>query len=295
MRVARNNPEMRVLLKTMKDKGGRVGFVPTMGYLHEGHASLIKHCKSRCDSIVVSVFVNPMQFGEDEDFARYPHDLESDQALCLKHGVTVLFVPEEKEIYPTGFGTFIDPGRMGQVLCGRYRPGHFRGVVTVIGKLLNIVQPDLVFFGQKDLQQAAIVRRMLRDLNLPIELVIAPTVREADGLAMSSRNTYLSPEDRRRALCISRALFKAEDAFKAGMRSSQELIGTAKKHLNELDELQYCELVDALTMDPIEGQVGRLAGLCVAGKIGTTRLIDNVLLSEAGDPTRLLSLVAFPE
>jgi pantoate--beta-alanine ligase len=206
-----------------------------------------------------------------------------------------MFVPEEKEMYPTGFATFIDPGQMGQVLCGRYRPGHFRGVVTVIGKLLNIVQPDLLFFGQKDLQQAAIVRRMLRDLNLPIELVIVPTVREADGLAMSSRNTYLTPEERKKALCISRALFKAEDAFREGMRSSAELIGVARKHLAGLDELQYCELVDALTMDPIEGQVGRLAGLCVAGKIGSTRLIDNVLLSEAGEPTRLLSLVAFPE
>jgi pantoate--beta-alanine ligase len=266
-----------------------------MGFLHEGHASLIRHGKSRCDSIVVSVFVNPMQFGEGEDYDRYPHDLDSDRAICLNHGATVMFGPEEKEIYPTGFGTFIDPGQMGQVLCGKYRPGHFRGVVTVIGKLLNIVQPDLVFFGQKDLQQAAIVRRMLRDLNLPIELVVVPTVREADGLAMSSRNTYLSPADRRRAQCISKALFRAQAAFAEGMRSSGDLIATAKKHLVDLDELQYCELVDALTMDPISGQVGRLAGLCVAGKIGTTRLIDNVLLSESSDPTRLLSLVAFPE
>jgi pantoate--beta-alanine ligase len=241
------------------------------------------------------VFVNPMQFGEGEDYGRYPHDLDSDQALCFRQDVTVMFVPEEKEMYPTGFATFIDPGQMGQVLCGKYRPGHFRGVVTVIGKLLNIVQPDLLFFGQKDLQQAAIVRRMLRDLNLPIELVITPTVREADGLAMSSRNTYLSPEERKRALCLSKALFSAEDAFRKGERSSAELIDTAKRRLGDLDEFQYCDLVDALTMDPIEGQVGRLAGLCVAGKIGTTRLIDNVLLSETSDPTRLLSLVAFPE
>ena len=295
MRVVRSVPELRTLLKTLRDRGGRIGFVPTMGYLHEGHASLIHHCRSRCDSVVVSVFVNPMQFGTEEDLDRYPQDMDRDQALCLKNGATVLFLPEPKEIYPTGFNTFIDPGPMGQVLCGKYRPGHFRGVVTIVSKLLNIVQPGLTFFGQKDLQQAAIIRRMIWDLNLPVELVVAPTVREADGLAMSSRNIYLSPDERNRALCISRALFAAERAFKDGLRSADELLGAARQRLTELDELQYCELVDALTLDPIEGQIGRLAGLCVAGKVGKTRLIDNVLLSDASDPTRLLSLVGVPD
>ena len=295
MRLVRSVPELRALLKTLRGKAGRLGLVPTMGYLHEGHASLIQHCRSRCDSVVVSVFINPMQFGMEEDLGRYPQDLDRDQALCLQKGATVLFIPELKEIYPTGFNTFIDPGLMGQVLCGKYRPGHFRGVVTIVSKLLNIIQPDLAFFGQKDLQQAAIIRRMIWDLNLPVELVVVPTVREADGLAMSSRNVYLSPDERRRALCISRALFAAERAFKGNVRSSDELLGIARQTLTELDELQYCELVDALTLDPIEGQIGRLAGLCVAGKIGTTRLIDNVLLSEASDPTRLLSLVGVPD
>jgi len=295
MRIARNIPELRILLKPLKESGGRIGFVPTMGYLHEGHTSLFRHCKTRCNSMVASVFVNPMQFGVDEDYDRYPHDMERDQALCLNHGVTVLFIPELKEVYPTGFSTFIDPGPMGQVLCGKYRPGHFRGVTTIVGKLLNIVQPDLAFFGQKDLQQVAIIRRMVKDINLPVELVVTPTIREADGLAMSSRNAYLSPEDRKRALCISRALFAAENAYQNGMRSSGELIDTARQLLTDLDEVQYCELVDALTMDTIEGQVERLAGLCVAGRIGTTRLIDNVLLSESSNPTNLLSLVGLPE
>ena len=295
MRIARSIPELRILLKTLKERSGRIGFVPTMGYLHEGHASLIRHCKTRCDSVVVSVFVNPTQFGAEEDFSRYPQDMERDQALCLNQEVTALFIPDLKEIYPTGFSTFIDPGPMGEVLCGKFRPGHFRGVTTVVGKLMNIVQPDLAFFGQKDLQQVAIIRRMVRDMNLPVELVVTPTIREADGLAISSRNAYLSAEDRQRALCISRALFAAEDAYRSGVRSACKLIDTARRLLTDLDELQYCELVDALTMDPIGGNVERLAGLCVAGMVRATRLIDNVLLSEASDPTNLLSLVCLPE
>jgi len=295
MRVVRSIPELRVLLKTLKKQGSRIGFVPTMGYLHEGHASLFQHCRARCDSVIASIFVNPTQFGPDEDLDRYPHDIDHDQALCLKHGVTMLFLPETTELYTTGFTTFIDPGPMGQILCGSNRPGHFRGVATIVAKLLNIVQPDLTFFGQKDLQQAAIVRRMIWDLNLPVELVVAPTIRESDGLAMSSRNSYLSERERVRARCISKALFAAASAFQKGVRSASELVNTAKQLLLDLDELQYCELVDALTMDPIVGEVKRLAGLCVAGKIGKTRLIDNVLLSESDDPTRLLSLVAPPD
>jgi pantoate--beta-alanine ligase len=266
-----------------------------MGYLHAGHEALIKQCRSRCDSIVVSVFINPLQFEPDEDFHRYPHDLDRDQTICLNQGVTILFMPEPKELYSTGFSTFVDPGPIGQVLCGRYRPGHFRGVATVVAKLLNTIQPDLAFFGQKDLQQSAIIRRMVWDLNIPVELVVTPTVREADGLAMSSRNSYLSSEERIRALCISRALLASENAFRSGNRSAGELVGIAMQHLTELDKLQYCELVDALTMDPIEGQIGRLAGLCIAGKIGNTRLIDNTLLSDAEDPTYQLSLVGIPE
>jgi len=295
MRLARSIPELRVLLKSSKQRGDRIGLVPTMGYLHRGHESLIKHCKSRCDSVIVSVFVNPIQFGPDEDFGHYPHDPDHDQSLCLNSGVNILFMPEPKEMYSTGFNTFIDPGPIGQVLCGKYRPGHFRGVATVVAKLFNIIQPDLAFFGQKDLQQTAIIRRLVWDLNIPLELVVAPTVRDKDGLAMSSRNSYLSPSERGRALCINRALSTAAAAFKNGERSASELVSMAKSLLTGLDELQYCELVDALTMDKIEGNIGRLAGLCVAGKIGGTRLIDNVLLSETSDPTSLLSLVGLPE
>lgn len=295
MRLVRSIPELRIFLKSLRGSGSRVGFVPTMGYLHEGHASLIQQAKTRCDNVVVSVFVNPTQFVEGEDFDRYPHDLDRDQALCFKHNVTVMFIPEPKEVYPTGFSTFIDPGLMGQVLCGKDRPGHFRGVATVVGKFLSVVQPDLAFFGQKDLQQAAIIRRMIWDLNLPVELVVSPTVREADGLAMSSRNSYLTDEERMRALCISRALFAAESAYRGGTRSTNELLDTAKHILGELDELQYCELVDPLTLDSIDGHAGYISGLCIAGKIGNTRLIDNILLSESDDPTRHLSLMVAPE
>ncbi|MCL1894206.1 MAG: pantoate--beta-alanine ligase [Holophagaceae bacterium] len=295
MRLIRSIPELRVLLKTMKGRGERVGLVPTMGYLHSGHEALIRQCRSRCDYVVVSVFINPLQFGPNEDFHRYPHDLDRDQTLCLEHGVEIMFMPEPKEMYSTGFSTFVDPGSMGNVLCGSYRQGHFRGVTTVVAKLLNTIQPDLAFFGQKDLQQSAIIRRMVWDLNIPVELVVIPTVRDDDGLALSSRNSFLSPEERCRALCISKALFEAESAFRGGVRLASEIINSAKNLLTELDELQYCELVDALTLDSIEGQIGRLVGLCVAGKIGNTRLIDNVLLSEADDPTRQLSLVGIPE
>jgi pantoate--beta-alanine ligase len=213
----------------------------------------------------------------------------------LDNGVNILFVPEPKELYSTGFNTFVDPGPMAECLCGKYRPGHFRGVATVVAKLFNIIQPDLAFFGQKDLQQTAIIRRLVWDLNIPLELVVAPTVRDKDGLAMSSRNTYLTASERAKALCIPKALSGAGMAFNTGNRSSRELLKIARSLLTGLDEIQYCDLVDALTMDTIEGEITKLAGLCVAGKVGSNRLIDNILLSESSDPTSLLSLVGLPE
>jgi len=289
MRTVRSISELRAVLKALREEGHRIGFVPTMGFLHEGHASLIRQSTARCDSTVVSVFVNPTQFGPGEDFSRYPRDIERDQALCLKLGTSVLFLPEEQEMFPTGFDTHVEPGRMATQLCGRFRPGHFRGVTTVVAKLLNIILPDVAFFGQKDLQQCAIIRRMVRDLNLPVDIVVAPIVREPDGLALSSRNIFLDAETRKRALCLSRGLFAAERSFQAGERSVQALMALAIEHLLDVDELQYCELVDATTLEPLSGSVDRTAAICVAAMLGKTRLIDNVLLAPAGEGTHFIS------
>lgn len=283
MRIVRSIADLRVLLKTLREKGQRIGFVPTMGYLHEGHGALVKQSAARCDATVVSIFVNPTQFGPGEDLAKYPRDLERDQSLCLEWGADVLFLPEPSEIYPTGFQTFIEPGRLAEPLCGQFRPGHFRGVATVVAKLFNIVEPDLAFFGQKDFQQTLVVRRMVRDLNLPVDVVVVPTVREEDGLAMSSRNAYLSEDERARALSISKGLLAAQAAFEQGERSVAKLLDLARGPLAGVDRLQYLELVDANTLEALEGQVDRTSAICAAAYVGATRLIDNVVLTPAHD------------
>jgi len=289
MRIVRTIPELRVALKAFRESGQRIGFVPTMGYLHEGHASLIRQSTARCDTTVVSVFVNPTQFGPGEDLARYPRDLERDQNLCLRLGVAILFIPEPAEIYPTGFATSIEVGPMGDALCGRFRPGHFRGGATVVTKLFNLVQPDLAFFGQKDLQQTSILRRVVKDLNLPVDILVAPTVREPDGLALSSRNAYLAPEARKLALGISRGLFAAEERFRQGERDAGNLAATVREELRGMDAIQYCEAVDPVTLDSLAGAITRPAALCVAVLLGGTRLIDNVLLSPTGEATQFIS------
>ncbi len=289
MRVVRSISELRVALKSFREQGASIGFVPTMGYLHEGHAALIRQSTARCDATVVSIFVNPTQFGPKEDLASYPRDLERDQALCLKQGVKLLFLPDPSEIYPTGYSTFVEPGPLGEVLCGRTRPGHFRGVATVVIKLLNLVQPNLAFFGQKDFQQITIVRRIVKDLNLPVDIVMIPTLREPDGLALSSRNVYLSPEERTRALCLSKGLHAALDAYTAGERRAAVLLALAMNALTDLDQLQYLELVDVHTLDAVEGVLERSAALCVAGMVGTTRLIDNVLLTPSSQESHALT------
>jgi pantoate--beta-alanine ligase len=290
MRVVHNVAELRIAVKAMREQGLRIGFVPTMGFLHEGHGSLIRQCKSRCDGTVVSIFVNPTQFGPMEDLSKYPQDLEADQSLCLKLDVSVLFLPNSSEMYPSNFQTFIEPGRMAEPLCGKYRPGHFRGVATVVAKLFNMVQPDLAFFGQKDLQQTAVIKRMVKDLNLPVDIAVVPTLREPDGLAMSSRNIYLSPDERKRALSISLGLFSAEAAFRAGERDAGRILSLAQECLWGVDELQYCELVDAQSLDPINGVVDRSAALCIAAFIGNTRLIDNIIFSPNPEASGLLGL-----
>ncbi len=286
MRLVRSVADLRALLKPLWNEGKRIGFVPTMGYLHEGHAALVRQSASRCDVTVVSIFVNPTQFAPNEDFAKYPRDLERDQALCLEAGADVLFLPEVSEMYPTGFQTHVEPGRLAEPLCGAFRPGHFRGVATVVAKLFAMVQPDLAFFGQKDFQQTAVVRRMVRDLNFPVDVVVIPTLREEDGLALSSRNTYLSEDERTRARCLSQGLFAAEGAFRNGERDPERLKALAREAMAGADRLQYLELVDAQTLEPIQEPLDRAAALCVAAYVGATRLIDNVVLapsaSEAG-------------
>ncbi len=279
MRVVRTIADLRALLRPLREAGKRIGFVPTMGFLHEGHEALIRQSAARCDATVVSIFVNPTQFGPSEDLANYPKDLERDQNLCLEAGTTVLFLPEASEIYPTGFQTHVEPGRLAEPLCGRFRPGHFRGVATVVAKLFNMVEPDLAFFGQKDFQQTVVIRRMARDLNLPVGVVVVPTIREADGLALGSRNAYLDEDARRRALRLSEGLLAAKAAFEAGERNGAKLVEIARKPLAGVDSVQYLELVDTQNLEPIQGPVDRSAALCVAAYVGSTRLIDNVLLS----------------
>lgn len=199
--------ELRRLLDGARKAGKRVGFVPTMGYLHDGHLALVGASRTQCDVTVISIFVNPTEFGPNEDLSTYPRDFLRDEKLCRDAGVTILFAPDSQEVYPTRFDTFVEPGKLAKPLCGAFRPGHFRGVATVVCKLFNMVQPDVAFFGQKDFQQCAVVRRVTIDLNLPIEIITVPTVREPDSLAMSSRNRYLREEGRERALAISRGLF----------------------------------------------------------------------------------------
>jgi pantoate--beta-alanine ligase len=266
-------------LRGYRASGLRVGIVPTMGFLHEGHRALISESVDRCDITLVSIFVNPTQFGPNEDLDRYPRALEQDQDLCRKAGVDLIFVPDASEIYPPGFQTYVEPGAIAEPLCGAFRPGHFRGVATVVTKLFNIVQPDAAFFGQKDFQQCAVIRQLVRDLNLPVDIVTVPTVREPDGLALSSRNAYLSATDRQRARCLSQGLLAAQAAYGERERDSGRLIEIARAHITEVDELQYLELRDAGTLDAIKGPVERPAALCVAAYVGTTRLIDNVLLT----------------
>ncbi|MCK1325251.1 MULTISPECIES: pantoate--beta-alanine ligase [unclassified Bradyrhizobium] len=271
--------ELRRELAKACSAGKRVGLVPTMGYLHEGHLALVKASRAQCDVTVVSIFVNPTQFGPNEDLSSYPRDFLRDEKLCRDAGVAIVFAPGAREVYPAQFETFVEPGELAKPLCGAFRPGHFRGVATVVCKLFNMVRPDVVFFGQKDFQQCAVVRRMATDLNLPIEIVTVPTVREPDGLAMSSRNRNLSEEERRRAVAISRGLFAAADEFRSGVREVDKLIAIAERHLETVDRLQYLELVDGDTLKRAASPLRLPAALCAAAYVGSTRLIDNVLLA----------------
>lgn len=279
MQTIKTIAELRHTLAQARRGGIRVGFVPTMGYLHDGHLALVGASRAQCEVTVVSIFVNPTQFGPNEDLSTYPRDFLRDEKLCRDAGAAILFAPDAQEVYPTQFETYVESGELAKPLCGVFRPGHFRGVATVVCKLFNMVQPDIAFFGQKDFQQCAVVRRMVIDLNLRIEIITVPTVREPDGLAMSSRNRYLSEEERRRALSISRGLLAAADEFRSGERNVGRLVAIARGHLEVVDRLQYLELVDADTLKAADSPVRRTAALCAAAYVGSTRLIDNVTLA----------------
>jgi pantoate--beta-alanine ligase len=269
--------EMTAWSLATRARGERIAFVPTMGALHEGHVTLLREARKHGQRIALSIFVNPTQFGPNEDLARYPRDLAGDLAKAAGAGTDVAYVPEVRDVYPAGFQTTVEVGELARGLCGPFRPGHFAGVATVVCKLFNVVRPDVALFGEKDYQQLAIVRRMVTDLDMGIEIVGVPTVREADGLAMSSRNAYLSPAERARALSLSRALFAARDAVAAGARDGTAVVSRARAAL-DVDRIDYVELVDAESLRTVT-EIDRPAVLAVAAFVGRTRLIDNVRVS----------------
>jgi len=281
MQLIEKIEEMKNYRKRIKNKGKSIGFVPTLGYLHQGHISLIKRARENCDEVVVSIFVNPLQFGPKEDYQRYPRDLSRDAEICQKEGVDVIFAPSLKEMYPKGYSTFIDmQGNLIQVLEGKFRPGHFKGVTTVLIKLFNIVYPDLSFFGEKDYQQALIVKKMVKDLNLDTKIVLSPTVREKDGLALSSRNSYLTPKERKAASVLYRSLVKAKQAIEKGEKDPKRVICLMEDLISKepLAKIDYIDLVDPLTLERISQIKGDVL-VVLAVKIGKVRLIDNISIS----------------
>lgn len=271
--------ELRSVLGTHREAGARIGFVPTMGFLHEGHLRLVDEARRRSDVVVLSIFVNPLQFGPGEDLARYPRDLARDRALAMGRGVAVLFVPDAAAMYPVGSEVRVVPGPMAERWEGEARPGHFIGVLTVVAKLFNVVAPDVACFGQKDIQQAALVRRMVHDLDWPIEIAIVPTRREPDGLAMSSRNVYLSEAERRQALGLSAALRVAHQAFRAGETRAERVEEAMRACFATFAGLQpeYIAVVDPDSFQPV-ARLDAETVVAVAGRVGATRLIDNIAL-----------------
>ncbi|HEY8106165.1 MAG TPA: pantoate--beta-alanine ligase [Gemmatimonadales bacterium] len=272
-------PRLRAWRAAQRTAGRRVGFVPTMGHLHEGHLALVDEARRRADAVVLSVFVNPLQFGPGEDLDRYPRDLPRDRALSEARGVELLFVPSVDSMYPPGMEIRVVAGETAERWEGAARPGHFTGVLTVVAKLLQLVQPDIVCFGQKDIQQVTLVRRLLRDLEWPVELAVVPTVREPDGLALSSRNAYLSPAERQAALALSRGLTAAQVAWRAGERSATALEARVRASVDAAPAMraEYIAVVEPEWLRPVTtAPAGTIVAL--AARVGTTRLIDNIIL-----------------
>jgi pantoate--beta-alanine ligase len=279
MKICATIPEARVACRDARASRKRLGLVPTMGALHEGHLSLVRAAKAQCDAVAVSIFVNPTQFGPTEDLSKYPRQFDRDRQLLEKEGIEILFAPSVDEIYPDGAVTWVLVEGLSEKLDGRSRPGHFRGVTTIVAKLFNIIEPDAAFFGQKDAAQLAVIRSMVWDLNFPVEIVACPIARESDGLAMSSRNAYLNREERGRALVLQRSLQQVQREFQNGERIAARLIATAKEVFAREPQvvLDYFEIVDPDTLDPVE-RVSQKTLVAVAAYVGSTRLIDNIVL-----------------
>ena len=279
MKVVKSAKQLTDAVMHLKKQGKRVGFVPTMGYLHEGHISLVRRARKECDIVVVSIYVNPLQFGPKEDLKRYPRNLKRDSAMLRKVKTDFLFVPDENEIYPKGFNEFIAPGPLAHHLCGLKRPGHFRGVVTVVNRLFKIVQPDLAYFGQKDFQQVRVIQEMVRKVKSQVKIVVCPIVREPDGLAMSSRNSYLTKNERVLARSINQSLARAHKLVRAGERNAGLIKREMRKALlGRVSKIDYIEIVSAKNLRPVK-QIKPGALIAIACFVGRTRLIDNLFVS----------------
>ncbi|MFH1791507.1 MAG: pantoate--beta-alanine ligase [Candidatus Omnitrophota bacterium] len=283
MKIIAEPDKMRVYSKIIRKEGRTIGFVPTMGYLHEGHVSLMKAAKKQNDLLVASIFVNPKQFGPDEDFGKYPRDMARDEEIAQNAGVDVLFCPSGEDMYPEGYSTYVNVEGLTDGLCGRSRPGHFRGVTTVVMKLLELIRPDMLYLGQKDAQQAAVITRMVRDLNVDVMVKVLPIVREPDGLAMSSRNMYLGPDERREAAVLRESLAKAEEMFAGGEMDSKKILRNMSEMISARSaaDIDYIKIVDAESLRDVE-RINGPALVALAVRIGKTRLIDNTIL-DGGD------------
>ena len=279
MRVVKTIKQLRQILDGVRRKGQKIGFVPTMGYFHEGHLSLMRQAKKECDICIVSIYVNPKQFGPKEDFGRYPRDIKRDTAMIEKENVDILFIPSDNVVYPNRYLTYIDVEKISNVLCGRFRPGHFKGVATAVAKLLNMVQPDVLYLGQKDAQQVVVLSKVVADLNFPVSVRVVPTAREKDGLAMSSRNVFLTPQERAQAPVLYQALKEAVILVQAGERSASKITALFKKIITQHShgKIQYVACVDADTLEPLKILKGKVL-IAVAVFFNRTRLIDNVIV-----------------
>lgn len=267
-------------IKALKEENKSIGFVPTMGYLHKGHVSLLERARKENDTVVASIFVNPIQFGPTEDFEKYPRDTAHDTKVCREAGCDILFMPEAPQMYPGGFSTYVEVMGLTEGLCGASRPGHFKGVCTVVSKLFNLTKPDRAYFGQKDAQQLAVIKRMVQDLDMEIEVIGCPIVREPDGLAMSSRNAYLSENERQEALLLKEALDLAQKLFNGGIRDTALIKKEMAHHIGRSKNalIDYIEFVDSQTLTPVEKIAGETL-VALAVKIGRTRLLDNKILN----------------
>lgn len=279
MKVLRSIPKIRNQITLIKKQRKTIGFVPTMGYLHAGHLSLVRAAKKENDVTVMSIYVNPTQFGPQEDFAKYPRDISRDLKLAQKAGVDIIFLPRNKDMYPRGYLTYVKVQKITDTLCGGKRPEHFCGVCTIVAKLLNITSPDKAYFGQKDAQQALVIKKMAEDLNIPVQIKVMPIIREIDGLAMSSRNVYLSPEEREDAVVINKALFLARQQFLRGEKNSNKILSSIKRLISSKHsaKIDYVKIVDTENLLPIKIIKGE-ALIAIACYIGKTRLIDNIIL-----------------